>query len=70
MQDLAWLFLLASAVVATAPPASMSEPRAIPGVQSAQLGGTCVTPTRSCPTPPRPINSQCFCGKERGVVRP
>jgi hypothetical protein len=72
MQDLVSLFLMASAVVAPHPPVSVLESHTIFGAQVAQviLGRTCETPNgHSCPIKPRPVNTVCYCGDERGVVR-
>ena len=71
MQYLASFFILVCAGVGLARPTSMLKLLPVPGVQLAQvpMGQRCVTPTRSCDTPRRPINTQCYCGSERGVVR-
>jgi hypothetical protein len=71
VQDLISLFILVTNAVAPVPHTPMSEPHVVPGVQLAQeTGNRCVTRTKSCEvSPPRKINSQCFCNGERGVVR-
>lgn len=75
MNELASLFLAVSATVGLADdgasPAARHAP--VPKVQMSQaqaLGQSCETPNGKCRIPPRPINTQCFCGTVAGVVRP
>lgn len=65
------LFSLGYAVVLPIRPALRLESHAVSGVQLAQvpMGRRCVTPRGSCDTPRSPVNTLCYCGNERGVVR-
>jgi hypothetical protein len=71
MQSLASLFILACTVMGPAQTTSILKPRAVSEIQVAQvpMGRRCVTPTGSCDTPRRPVNTLCYCGRQRGVVR-
>jgi hypothetical protein len=51
-----------------------SRPR-VPQIWTAQfqpqvpMGRVCVTRFGSCPIPPRPLNTQCYCGNVSGTAR-
>jgi len=38
-------------------------------IAQVRMGRVCVTKVGSCPIPPRPVNTQCFCGNVPGVTR-
>jgi hypothetical protein len=74
MNEIASVFMLASALSAT--PAEghttlRSLRSSVPHIRMAQftMGRLCVTKVGTCSIPPRPLNTQCFCGNVPGIVR-
>jgi hypothetical protein len=72
MSELASLVLLAS--LASEPTAHRELFRSAPQsttmkIGQIRFGQTCVTNIGACNIPPRPVNTQCFCGNIPGVVR-
>jgi hypothetical protein len=74
MNELASLFLAASVTAGFADHrdmASVLRQAPVPKVKMSQaLGQSCVTSNGTCRIPPRPVNTQCFCGNVLGVVQP
>jgi hypothetical protein len=71
--------ILASAISASVAPdgnvANENLRARIPQIWTAQfqpqvpMGRVCVTKFGSCPIPPRPLNTQCYCGNVAGTAR-
>jgi hypothetical protein len=48
---------------------ALERPASDPSTEFAQvLGASCKTEYGTCPIPPQPLNSVCFCGSAQGIV--
>lgn len=67
------MFLLAAAMAGTPARGDLLQvtPTPVTNFKVAQLrpGQVCVTRLGACRIPPRPLNTQCFCGRIPGNVR-